>query len=68
MCLENEHRYSLAAQEVSISPLGYEVDESAGTIQVTVQKSGIFPTPVTGTITASAGTAGRNLVYYTSSL
>ena len=50
--------YFLAALEVSISPLGYEVDESAGVVQVTVQKSGIFPTPVTGTITSSAGTAG----------
>ena len=49
----------LLALEVSISPVGYEVDESAGVVQVDVQKSGVFPSPITGTLTATAGTAGR---------
>ena len=45
--------------EVSISPLGYEVNESEGSVEVTIQKSGAFPTTITGTLTTSPGTAGE---------
>ena len=32
----------------SNSPLGYEVDESAGVVRVTVQKSGMFSFAISG--------------------
>ena len=45
------------ALEVSVSPLGYEVDEAAGVVRVTVQKSGVFPFLISGSLTTSSGTA-----------
>lgn len=44
--------------DISISPLGYEVDESANAVSVTVQKSGTFSLPISGSIITTTGTAG----------
>ena len=44
--------------DISISPLGYEVDESVGVLRVMIQSSGVVPSPISGNITTSSGTAG----------
>ena len=46
---------------VSISPLGYEVNESAGVVEVAVETSGRFPSAISGTVTTISGTAGEQL-------
>ena len=54
---------SLTEVEISISALGYEVDESMGVVRVTVQKSGVFPLIISGSVTTTAGTAGTYMDY-----
>ena len=46
-----------AEVEISISPLAYEVDESAGFVDVIVQKIGGFSQPIFGSLTTVPGTA-----------
>ena len=54
-----EYPVSLSAEvAVSVSPETYEVDESAGVVRITVQKSGVFSSPISGTLTTTSGTAG----------